>query len=483
MPLKIAWYTAALAATLAACGGGGGGGGSTTSNPNGTGVTPSSAANVQPVTVSAGITGAANMLMTSVTVCVPNTNQCQTIDNVQVDTGSDGLRILAAALPSSVALPVVPAANAPITGACAIFGTGFTWGAVRRADVRIAGEIAANIPIQVIADSSTPNAPIDCTQSAGPMQTQGALRANGILGIGLFVTDCGTACANSALPGWYYGCTTSGTCASTSQPIAQQIANPIGAFASDNNGSIIVLPAISPTGAATVNGSLIFGIGTQANNGLGTATPLVTTASDAYVTSVLNGNTNARTFFDSGSNGIFFANASLPQCGSWFCPASTQTFDITLSSGNGASKATTLQVASSQVLFSTFNFAFNDLAGPIGNVVDLGLSFFYGRRLYGARRQRDAGRPGAVLRVLNAERNVRRPVGDAALPRRRGSAPRRSALTDTHRSALRRGRSTADSLASETSRSCEPDRICIEAVLFTKSVCYTFTLSGRSAAW
>ncbi|OND14944.1 hypothetical protein AQ928_25505 [Burkholderia pseudomallei] len=386
MPLKIAWFVAALAATLAACGGGGGGGGggSTTSNPNGTGVTPSSAANVQPVTVSAGITGAANMLMTSVTVCVPNTNQCQTIDNVQVDTGSDGLRILAAALPSSVALPVVPAANAPITGACAIFGTGFTWGAVRRADVRIAGEIAANIPIQVIADSSTPNAPIDCTQSAGPMQTQGALRANGILGIGLFVTDCGTACANSALPGWYYGCTTSGTCASTSQPIAQQIANPIGAFASDNNGSIIVLPAISPTGAATVNGSLIFGIGTQANNGLGTATPLVTTASDAYVTSVLNGNTNARTFFDSGSNGIFFANASLPQCGSWFCPASTQTFDITLSSGNGASKATTFQVASSQVLFSTFNFAFNDLAGPIGNVVDLGLSFFYGRNVYTA---------------------------------------------------------------------------------------------------
>ncbi|MBF3543505.1 hypothetical protein ISG10_38275, partial [Burkholderia pseudomallei] len=55
MPLKIAWYTAALAATLAACGGGGGG--STTSNPNGTGVTPSSAANVQPVTASAGITG------------------------------------------------------------------------------------------------------------------------------------------------------------------------------------------------------------------------------------------------------------------------------------------------------------------------------------------------------------------------------------------------------------------------------------------
>lgn len=36
------------------------------------------------------------------------------------------------------------------------------------------------------------------------------------------------------------------------------------------------------------------------------------------------------------------------------------------------------------MLFSTFNFAFNDLAGPIGNVVDLGLPLFYGRNIYTA---------------------------------------------------------------------------------------------------
>lgn len=389
MTLKIAWCVAALAAMLAAmlaaCGGGGGGSATPNSNGNGNGVAPSSAANVQPVTVSAGVTGAANMLMTSVTVCVPNTNDCQTIDNVQIDTGSEGLRILAAALPPSVALPIAAAANAPITGACAVFGTGFTWGAVRRADVKIAGEVAANIPIQVIADPSTPNTPADCTQSAGPMQTQGTLRANGILGIGLFTTDCGPACANSALSGWYYACATDGSCTSTSQPIAQQVANPVGAFASDNNGAAIVLPAIPATGSATVNGSLVFGIGTQTNNGLGSTTTLATISSGAYVTSVLNGNTNMRTFFDSGSNGIFFADASLPQCGSWFCPGSTQTFGITLTSGNGTpTKATTFQVASSQVLFSTFNFAFDDLAGPIGNVVDLGLPFFYGRSVYTA---------------------------------------------------------------------------------------------------
>ncbi|MET5021538.1 DUF3443 family protein, partial [Burkholderia pseudomallei] len=76
----------------------------------------------------------------------------------------------------------------------ALGGTGCTRGAVRRADERIAGELAANIPSHVIADTSTPNAPIDSTQRAGPMQTQGALRANGILGIGLYYTDCGTAC-------------------------------------------------------------------------------------------------------------------------------------------------------------------------------------------------------------------------------------------------------------------------------------------------
>ena len=91
----------ALALTLAAlllhgCGGG---------NAASTDVTPP-VQNLQAITVNSGPTGQfANTMTTSVTVCVPGTASCQTIANVQVDTGSSGLRLLASAV--SIALPRV----------------------------------------------------------------------------------------------------------------------------------------------------------------------------------------------------------------------------------------------------------------------------------------------------------------------------------------------------------------------------------------
>jgi hypothetical protein len=47
---------------------------------------------------------AINTLYTTVTICVPGTTTCQTIDNIQVDTGSYGLRVLASVL--TLSLPV-----------------------------------------------------------------------------------------------------------------------------------------------------------------------------------------------------------------------------------------------------------------------------------------------------------------------------------------------------------------------------------------
>ncbi|WP_323120918.1 DUF3443 domain-containing protein [Burkholderia alba] len=377
-------FIAALAVFLAGCGGGDGGGGSSSSGSGGTGTTPSTTSNVQSVSVSPGVANVQNMLLVSVTVCVPNTTQCQTIDNVQVDTGSQGLRLLASAV-QSLSLPVVASASGSVTGACAVFGTGYTWGAVRSADVKLAGEVASNVPIQVIGDPSTPDTPNDCAQAGGAMQTQGTLRANGILGIGPFQTDCGAGCASSALPSWYYTCTSSGSCTNSTQPIAQQVTNPVVAFAADNNGTAITLPSIPSTGSASVPGSLTFGIGTQLNNGLGAATVLTATTTSGYITSVINATSNPRTFIDSGSNGIFFSDSSLTQCNAWYCPVNIQTFGVTLSGASGSSTTTTsFQVANAQTLFATTNNAFNDLAGPLGNVVDLGLPFFFGRTIYTA---------------------------------------------------------------------------------------------------
>src|SRR5689334_2831436 len=72
-------------------GGGGGGGG-----------TPPTGANVQAIVVDSGPTPVAtsstpaiNTAYTTVTICAPgSTSNCQTIDHIQVDTGSSGLRIL-----------------------------------------------------------------------------------------------------------------------------------------------------------------------------------------------------------------------------------------------------------------------------------------------------------------------------------------------------------------------------------------------------
>jgi len=85
------------------------------------------------VSVNAGPTGQfPNTVLTSVTVCVPGTQTCQTIPNVMVDTGSTGLRLLASVL--TIALPPV---TSPTTGhaysECTDFADGVTWGAVSAA--------------------------------------------------------------------------------------------------------------------------------------------------------------------------------------------------------------------------------------------------------------------------------------------------------------------------------------------------------------
>src|ERR1700679_1649750 len=195
-----------LGSFLAACGGGGGN--ANTGTPGApaapaaasgaasaplAGVPPSSPVaipqsstpNVQPIAVAAAPGLTRNMLTTSITVCAPGTSNCATIDNIQVDTGSQGLRILASALPASLQLAALPSGGGT-AGECAVFGGGYTWGGVRRADVRMAGQLAASLPIQLIADPAVPAVPSDCAGTGLAMQTVTTLRGNGILGVGLF---------------------------------------------------------------------------------------------------------------------------------------------------------------------------------------------------------------------------------------------------------------------------------------------------------
>jgi Protein of unknown function (DUF3443) len=211
------------------------------------------------------------------------------------------------------------------------------------------------------------------------------------LGVGTFAQDCGDGCTltGSSNPGLYYTC--SSTCAVTTESLASQLQNPVVLFATDNNGVIVQLPAVS--GAETsISGSLIFGIGTQSNNSLGSATIYTLDPSTGNFTTSFNGKTYTDSaFLDTGSNAIYFLDASatgLPLCKDlnfWYCPTSTQTPSATNQGANGASGAFTFTVGNADTLVSNMTTGVaNGLAGPSPGLFDWGLPFFYGRKVYTA---------------------------------------------------------------------------------------------------
>lgn len=364
-----------------------GGSSSSTANTATTPVTTTTpAANVVPITANSGPEGNyVDGAFGSVTVCVPGTSQCQTVDNLLVDTGSYGLRILSSAL--TVSLPQQTSSSGDAVVECLPFLASYTWGPVQSADVEISGEKASAVPIQVINNTYT--VPSGCTDSGlSPANTPQALGANGILGIGLYAQDCGPACAQtgSANPGLYYACPSSG-CQVTAESLTQQVQNPVALFPTDNNGVLIEFPAVSGA-QATLSGSLIFGIGTESNNALGSAT-VYTTDDYGNFTASYKGRAYSTSFIDSGSNGYFFLDATttgIPDCTDqtgFYCPSSTENLTASTQGTNGASSNVNFSVANADALFANTNDSvFSDLGGPAPDSFDFGLPFFFGRKVF-----------------------------------------------------------------------------------------------------
>lgn len=394
---------ALLALLVSACGGGGGSGGSGSSSSSGTtslsagptvtNTSPSPqvvAANAVRVTVDAGVSNVPNMPFVSITICAPGTSQCQTIDHLLVDTGSWGVRVFASQLPASMALPQQKDASGHLVAECMQFFDGYTWGSVKLADLQIAGEKAALLPIQVI-DPNYASVPSDCASVGASRNTPGTLQANGILGIGVFKHDCGANCVQQAVAGTYYGCSGT-TCTSIPLAEALQVANPIPYFATDNNGSMLSLPTVSG-GAPSVSGQLVFGIGTQTNNSLGSAQVIGVSPSNGTFTTVQNGTTYSSSILDSGSTGLFFQTSALPTCASpnsaYYCPVSTQSLSAMIQGVNGTTSAVNFSVGNATTIAQTYSgdSALPLLAGPAfvtSSIFDWGLPFFYGRNVYAA---------------------------------------------------------------------------------------------------
>jgi hypothetical protein len=361
---------------LVACGGG-------SSSSTSTQTITSSGTNVASISVNGGPLGNYDdAAFASVTVCVPGTSTCQTVDNILVDTGSSGLRILSSAL--TVSLPPQNASSGNPVFECFPFVSSYTWGPVQTADVEIAGEKASSTPIEVIGTNTpVPDGCLDLgLPSSGTLDTLGA---NGILGVGLFAQDCGPDCPTFI----YYECPSSG-CQGISQSLAQQVPNPVSLFSTDNNGVIVELPSVSGGEEANVSGSLVFGIATESNNALGGATVYAADSSGSFTTTYKGAAYN-ESFIDSGSNGFYFLDSTLagmPLCGGdesgFYCPSGTVNISATNQGTNGTSGTVNFSIASADALFSSNDSALSDLGGASSgaNLFDWGLPFFFGRNVF-----------------------------------------------------------------------------------------------------
>jgi hypothetical protein len=152
------------------------------------------------------------------------------------------------------------------------------------------------------------------------------------------------------------------------------------------------LPTLPATGAATATGSLIFGIGTQSNNSLGSATILGVDANTGNITTVFSNVSYANSYIDSGSSAIFFGSSLYPICtgpgAGFYCPSTMQNPSATLQGTNRATSSVSFSVGNGDQLFGVNPsfMAFSNIAAPNPDPAGFawGLPFFFGRNVFTA---------------------------------------------------------------------------------------------------
>jgi hypothetical protein len=361
----------------------------------------------------------ANILYATVTVCAPGSStDCVTIDHVQVDTGSVGLRVLASKV-KSLALPAVELVpGAARAHECYPFVVGGLWGPNVVADVRLGQQLATVLPIQLIEDdvNAALKVPLDCSNAVNGAVLDSAtkLGSNGILGIGSVTLDCGQICLLGNYAGTYiqyYSCpvgaASTAACTAAAVPANLQVYNPVAALPVDNNGVVLVLPQVTGLGASKASGELIFGINTQvagnttADNQLAAGARRIylgvqyASNPDSYlnVTTTYAGLTIQNSYLDTGTNGLFFSDASITRCigSTWYCPASTLAKTAVMSDGDNPLNNlvnVNFSIGNADAYFSTVNTALGDLGGahPAAQAAApsfaWGLPFFFGRRVF-----------------------------------------------------------------------------------------------------
>lgn len=290
----------------------------------------------------------------------------------------------------TVSLQTVASGTGLLTN-CAQFADGSAdWGPVELASVILGTEPAVTVPIQVI-DATFGTVPASC---GTPDQNPTDAGFSGILGVGLFDQDCGPTCVSNKTVGIYYSC--SGTvCNLTTVPLSNQVSNPVVSLPTDSNGVLVQLPTVPSNGSVSVNGTLVIGIDTRANNASRGATKYdvddnINDANYGGILTTFNG-ISYGSVLDSGSNGLFFTASSsqLPRCNdnpSWFCPVSSTTLSAENVGYLGIpSTNVSFQIGNFDILTNSSNQVFSNIGGYVPsseNFFDWGLPFYFGLSIF-----------------------------------------------------------------------------------------------------
>jgi hypothetical protein len=343
------------------------------------------------VEVTKGVNGDyVNGLFTTVTVCSVGTQTCFDVDNVLVDTGSTGLRLMASAIPTGQIAIDYKKSSGLVVSECSQFVSGIIWGALANFDIKLGNEIAPNTAVQIIGAQNSPSMPNECASKGQSLSTAKILGANGILGISNFLSDCGVFC-ESLNNQYYYGCDLV-NCISLAVDRKNQVLNPIANFSKNNNGSVIQLPEATNAGDSTLMGLLIFGIDTESNNSIAQAKRITLEPTTANFTTIYKSYSYQRSYLDSGSNGIYFDDLSIPECSStayasYYCPSAALSIDVILKGvgqeiynytflGDNAEKQSINKLNSpvQPTLMGSSGGTFQDFVW--------GLPFFYGKKVF-----------------------------------------------------------------------------------------------------
>jgi hypothetical protein len=362
--------------------------------------------NVVPISMQAGT---ANDPTVSVTLCQPGTNNCITVPNVRLDSGSTGLRIFASALVGAngqlLSLPTLNDAKGNPFGECSLYGGGSAlWGSVATADVVMGNEKAAGLKLQVIDSTFASAAPADCTNHEGTAFTVAVkpddLGGNGIFGVQPFALDCGANCPADSSGNIYYNCANN-ACTATAMPAEMQIPNPISKMAVDNNGFFIQFTNIAAGGSTFVSQAyLVMGIGTQANNKPPPGVRVLPVNEGGQFLTTFAGQALKDSFIDTGSWDYSFpapTALNIPICNepngapAMYCPPTDMSFTAQLGSGPAAINLG-FSVTNGNNILTSSNTLYNDAADPggglgalgepVSSVFDWGFPIFLGKTIY-----------------------------------------------------------------------------------------------------